>query len=376
MNTFIRCSKCCMPNTKPDIYFMDGVCSACLSYAKREQIDWRSRSDALLQLIEQHGGRVIVPSSGGKDSSYIALRMKELGADVTAVTATTCHLTKIGRENLDNLARHVRTIEVTPNMMVRAKLNRIALQTVGDISWPEHASIFSVPFRVARDIGVTLIMYGENPQAEYGGPKGSDETREMTRRWTSEFGGFLGMRPSDFVGLEGITARDMEDYKFPVLHEHDRIEAHFLGVYEPWDSHRNADVAKKAGMKFIRPCPANYWEAENQDNAQTGLHDYAMFLKYGYGRGCAQISVDLRSGRITDRGSALAWVKEHDGLFPHTYAGVSASEVFERIGLDGVDTMAIFNKFANWEVVDASGARHPRDAMRRAKTGERPALHQ
>ena len=75
--------------------------------------------------------------------------MQALGAEVTVVTARTCHLTEIGRQNIDNLARYARTIEVTPNMTVRAKLNRLGLELVGDISWPEHAAIFSTPFSVA-----------------------------------------------------------------------------------------------------------------------------------------------------------------------------------------------------------------------------------
>jgi hypothetical protein len=143
---------------------------------------------------------VLVPSSGGKDSTYQVLTLLELGADVTVVTARTCHLTAIGRANIDNLARYARTIEVVPNMTVRAKLNRLGLELVGDISWPEHAAIFSTPFRVAVETGHTLLMYGENPQDQYGGPLGTEEARTMTRRWVTEFGGFLGLRPSDFVG--------------------------------------------------------------------------------------------------------------------------------------------------------------------------------
>jgi hypothetical protein len=83
----------------------------------------------------------------------------------------------VGRANIDNLARYARTIEVVPNMTVRAKLNRLGLELVGDISWPEHAAIFSTPFHVARDTGHTLLMYGENPQDQYGGPLGSEAAR-------------------------------------------------------------------------------------------------------------------------------------------------------------------------------------------------------
>ena len=329
----IRCRTCLYPRTKPDLAFdTTGECSACISYKRRATTDWNGRSAELYKLLDRHGGRVIVPSSGGKDSTYIAVRMKEMGADVTAVTATTCHLTPIGRQNLDNLARHVRTIEVTPNTTVRAKLNRLGLTLVGDISWPEHASIFSAPFRVARETGHTLLMYGENPQEAYGGPMGSDEALTMTRRWVSEFGGFIGLRPADFIGKEGITERDMRDYQLPTADEMAGIEAHFLGQYERWDSHRNARVAAQHGMRQHLPTLANWWPHENLDNAQTGLHDHLMYCKFGYGRGCAQISVDVRAG-LVERDTALKWVERNDGRYPHYYADVAITEILDRIGL-------------------------------------------
>ena len=339
----IRCKCCCMPNTRPDTPFVDGVCSACLSYQKRPAIDWDARKAELLALLDRHDGRCLVPSSGGKDSSYQVHTLLALGADVTVVTARTCHLTELGRANIDNLARYARTIEVVPNMTVRAKLNRLGLELVGDISWPEHAAIFSTPFTVAHQTGHSLIMYGECPQAEYGGPMGSEQAKQMTMRWRSEFGGFLGLRPGDFVGMEGITERDMEDYML-LTNQSSTIEAHFLGQYIPWDSRRNAEVATAKGMKVLEqvlfdaavmgvpPAKANWWTAENLDNAQTGIHDYFMFLKYGFGRGCQQISVDVRSGLIK-RDHALQWVEQHDGAKPLEYAGVPIYEVLERIGM-------------------------------------------
>lgn len=326
-----RCTLCLMPDTRPDTAFVDGVCSACMSYASRPLIDWESRHADLLALLDRHGGRCIVPSSGGKDSTYQVLKLLDMGADVTVVTATTCHLTPIGRRNIDNLARYARTIEVTPNRTVRAKLNRLGLELVGDISWPEHVSIFTTPFRMACSLGIDLIFYGENPQNQYGGPPGADEARQMTRRWVSEFGGFLGLRPQDMVGQMGITDRDMQDYLPPA--DIGSVEAHFLGQYIPWDSHQNAAVAIAHGMEVALPSTNNWWNFENLDNAQTGLHDYFMSLKYGYGRGCAQISVDIRAGRISRERAMTFWAAEHDGQFPETYAGVAIGDVLDRIGM-------------------------------------------
>jgi N-acetyl sugar amidotransferase len=338
-----RCLRCVIPDTRPDTAFVDGVCSACLAYEKRPQVDWDARKKELLRLLDKHGGRCIVPSSGGKDSTYQALTLLDLGADVTVVTATTCHLTEIGRANIENLARYAKTIQVTPNRTVRAKLNRMGLVLVGDISWPEHVAIFTTPFRIAGLLGIPLIFYGESPQNQYGGPIGTEEANQLTRRWRSEFGGFLGLRPSDCVGQGGITERDMEDYTLP---EQDEAEAYFLGQFIPWDSHRNARVALAAGMKQQTPSAANWWGHENLDNAQTGLHDYGMYLKYGFGRGAAQISVDVRSGLVSHE-EAMAWVRDHDGEFPEIYAGVPLDAVLDRIGMKRGELMRTLDQFTN-----------------------------
>lgn len=331
----IRCRECCIPDTRPDTPFTDGVCSACLSFKKRRVVDWEARRHDLELLLERGrngtGYDCIVPSSGGKDSTWQVLKLIEMGAKPLVVTARTCHLTAMGRMNIDNLARYATTIEVVPNMTTRAKLNRLSMEMVGDISWPEHVSIFTTPFRVATELGIPLLFYGENPQEAYGGPQGSEEARVMTRRWVSEFGGFLGLRPADFV-LMGL---DMAEYIPPSEERLKKanVEAHFLGAYFEWDSERNADVAREHGMQQELPCEANWWPWENVDNAQTGIHDHAMYRKYGYGRGCAQISVDIRAGRV-DRPTALAWVEQYDGLFPFVYAGVDVEEVLEPLGRD------------------------------------------
>jgi len=355
---FVRCKTCCMPNTRPDTPFVEGECSACVTYKKRPTIDWSGREQELVRLLEQNryacpGAEFdcIVPSSGGKDSTWQVLKLLELGAKPLVVTATTCHLTPIGRRNIDNLARYATTIEITPNRSVRARLNKLGLEMVGDISWPEHVSIFTTPFKVACQMGIPLIFYGENPQAEYGGPPGTEQAREMTRRWVSEFGGFLGLRPMDVVGLLGITERDMQEYLPPSDEAMARagVSAYFLGSFYEWDSLRNADVACKHGMKARVPSEANWWVEENLDNAQTGIHDWFGWLKYSYGRGCAQISVDVRAGRIP-RDQALEWVNNHDGTFPDEYAGVQLDAVLANIGMTRAELFEAASQFVSHEL--------------------------
>lgn len=359
--TFTRCKTCVMPNTRPDTPFIDGECSACVSYRKRKTIDWEAREADLLRILETtprngSGYDCIVPSSGGKDSHWQVLKLIELGARPLVVTARTCHLTAIGRRNIDNLARYATTIEVAPNAEVRRRLNRLGLTLVGDISWPEHAAIFSTPFKVACDTGIPLMFYGENPQEAYGGPIGTDEAREMTRRWVSEFGGFLGLRPQDMVGQEGITERDMLDYMPPAAERVAQVgvRAYFLGQFYEWDSRRNIEVAIEHGMQVMVPTMANWWRGENVDNAQTGLHDFMMWRKFGFGRGCQQISVDIRSGRI-GRTEALDWLKLHDGIFPSVYAEVQRTDMLRRIGVTVDEQELVVDQFTNWALFDSLG---------------------
>lgn len=344
-----RCRTCVIPNTRPDTYFDEtGECAACVNYRQRPTIDWAERKAELLALLDRHDGRCIVPSSGGKDSHFQVLTLLELGARPLIVTASTCMLTEIGRKNINNLARYAETAEITPMRDQRAKLNRLGLEMVGDISWPEHVAIFTIPFTVACHLEIPLIFYGESPQREYGGPKGAEQAREMTRRWVSEFGGFNGLRPSDMA-----IAGDMSYYTPPPAAELARVgvEAHFLGQYLPWDSHRNAEVAHEAGMLQAKPCAANWWKHENLDNAQTGIHDHMMYRKFGFGRGCQQISVDVRAGRVT-REDALTWVRKWDGVFPYSYLNVPYEEVLRHISMTRYQFEQTLQQFTNPELFE------------------------
>ena len=362
-----RCRRCVIPQSRPDTAFVDGVCSACLAYDKRKAIDWEARGKELRTILDaakmrQRAYDCIVPSSGGKDSTYQVLTLLELGTRPLVVTASTCHLTPIGRKNIDNLARYATTIEVTPNRSTRAKLNHIGLEEVGDISWPEHASIFTTPFRIAAALDIPLIFYGESPQNQYGGPPCSEEERRMTRRWVSEFGGFLGLRADDLAARQDIDPSDMLDYRLPA---EGRIgetqfgpDAYFLGQFLPWDSHRNAQVAIKHGFSFRMPSLANWWEWENLDNAQTGIHDHLCYRKYGFGRLAAQISVDIRAGLI-EREEALQVVKENDGHFPYIYAGVTVHEMLDHIGMTMDQLEPILERFTNWALFSGVENRRP-----------------
>lgn len=355
---FIRyCRRCVMPETKPDLYIdEDGICSACRSYERRKEVDWSARRRELDEILEKFRSRdgsnydCIVPVSGGKDSHFQVIRMLELGMNPLCVTATTDHLSSIGRHNIENLKKQgVDYVEVTTNPVVRRRINRLALKQVGDISWPEHVSIFTVPVRVAVQTGVPLIVWGENSQNEYGGPASAAENNVLTRRWLEEFGGLLGLRVSDLVGQEGIKDKDLIQYTYPTDDELSRVGVTgiFLGYYLPWDGYQNALYAQAHGFQsysnVVEGSLVNY---ENLDNVQTGIHDYFKFLKYGFGRATDLACLHVRRGRLS-RIDALKMVKMHDGKFPRVYLGTPLEEVLEQIDVTLDEFVQICDRFTN-----------------------------
>lgn len=361
------CRRCVMPETKPDLFIdEEGICNACRNYERRREVDWQKRRDELLQILDRYRSRngsnydCIVPVSGGKDSHFQVIRMLELGMNPLCVTATTDHLTPIGRRNIENLKRlGVDYIEVTVNPVVRRRINRLALEQVGDISWPEHVLIFTIPVRIAVQMNVPLIIWGENSQNEYGGPAAAAENNVLTRRWLEEFGGLLGLRVSDLVGQEGIELRHLIQYTYPSDDELRRVGVTgiFLGYYVPWDGYSNALIAQAHGFetyhKTVEGSLVNY---ENLDNAQTGIHDYFKFLKYGFGRATDLACLHIRRGRLT-REDGLKLVRMHDGKFPWVYLGIPIEDVLREIGLTLEQFIRICDRFTNKKlfVCDARG---------------------
>ncbi len=354
------CTQCVMPETKPDLQIDEsGVCNACRSFEKRKVVDWDQRRGELVQILDKYRSKngdnydCLVPVSGGKDSTYQVVRMLELGMNPLCVTGTTDKLSEIGRYNIENLKKlGVDYVEVTMNPVVRRKVNRLALTQVGDISWPEHIAIFTTPVRIAVQMGIPLIIWGENSQNEYGGPAAAAENNTLTRRWLEEFGGLLGLRVSDLVGQEGIEQKNLILYTYPTDEELKRVGVTglFLGHYMPWDGYQNALIAQGHGFrtyhKNVEGSIVNY---ENLDNCQTGIHDYFKFLKFGFGRATDLACLHIRRGRLS-RQDGMKLVQIHDGKFPWSYLGCSLEEMLSDIGMSLQQFIDTCDRFTNKKI--------------------------
>jgi N-acetyl sugar amidotransferase len=347
-----RCRRCLYPNTKPDLHFnTEGICSACQAYDNRPKVDWAQRKQQFLDFVSDHRGKthdVIVACSGGKDSTAQIVKCLELGLKPLAVTATTDHLSDIGRRNLDNISRLCDHVEVTPNKLTRARISKFALQEVGDISWCEHHLIWSVPAREAVQRNIPIVIYGENPQNEYGaGPAGSEKQTKLTKAWVDDFGGLLGLRLDDMADILDIPQRELEIYRYPK----GAVQALFLGAYFPWDGFENYEIAKRHGFEtYHTDVEGSDGGYENLDNHQTGLHDLMRWLKFGYTRADDIMSNHIRRGRLY-RDEAV-WLMLDVDKRPTTYLGKPYSEILSRIGVSVTEFDSVCERFTNREVVE------------------------
>lgn len=356
----VYCKKCLMPSTKPDLHLdEEGVCNACRSFEKRGEVNWESRRKELETVLAKYRQKdganydCIVPVSGGKDSTYQVVQILSLGLNPLCVTASTCDLTEIGRSNIENIKKlGVDLFEFSPNPNVRAKLNKIGLTQVGDISWAEHVGIFTIPVRAAVQFKVPLIIWGENSQNEYGGPASASDNNTLDRRWLEEFGGLLGLRVSDLIGQEGLTAKDIIPYVYPEDHELKEVGVTglFLGHYIPWDGLSNALIAQAYGFRASENITlgsmVNY---ENLDNYQTAIHEYFKFLKFGFGRATDHACLHIRRGRMS-REIGLEIVKRLDGKFPWEYLGKSLEETLRPLNMTIDQFIDVCDKFTNKKI--------------------------
>ncbi len=251
----------------------------------------------------------------------------------------TTYITELGKKNLDNISKMgIDVVYFKKDYNAYKKMVIEGFRRVGDEMWPNHLGIFTVPILFAVKFNIPLVIWGENSQQEYGGPNlESVKNTFLNRKWLEEFGGLLGNRIQDMVGVEGLTQKELTPYFYPSDEEIERVGVTgiFLGSYFFWDARKQLDIVINNGfsVKEDGPVEGTYTNYENLDEKMHGLHDYLKFVKYGFGRATDHANIDIRNGRLT-RNEALEIVKKYDGKYPHfgvksfiEYSGLSKSEI-------------------------------------------------
>jgi hypothetical protein len=204
---------------------------------------------------------------------------------------------------------------------------------------------------VAVQFRVPLVIWGENSQLEYGGPKAARMKNALDRRWLEEFGGLLGLRVEDMVGVDGITREDLVSYFYPTDEELKRVGVFgaFLGYYFKWDARPQVELMTQYGfsIKEDGPIEGTYTNYENLDDALVSIHDYLKFVKFGFGRATDHACLDIRNGRLT-RDEAVKLVQQYDGRWPAT----GAARFLEFFGLTLKEFDRVVDSFTDKELFE------------------------
>ncbi len=360
------CSKCIMPATRPEQVFDNGVCDACTSATEKHlEIDWNTRGEDFERILTQYRGDgsyydCIIPVSGGKDSCYQAITMRDkYGMTPLCVTHTPCDLTHVGLKNLNFLRdQGFDLIQISANRKAYRELVRIGFFKLGDCCWPEHIGIFTAPVRVAVNYRIPLLIWGENSQFEYGGPAAHKNNNFLDRNWLEQFQ-MSGHRLKDVVH-DGVALSDLKSLLYPTDEEVKSVGVTglFLGYFEKWDSARNTDLCSSLGWNRNPDGPVEgaYNDCENLDCKWIGgLHDYMKFIKYGYGRATDQICIEIRAGRMTREEGVIALKASDEGVVPRKYMG----DFLEYLDITEDEFLNNLDKFTNkmiFERNDETGA--------------------
>ena len=357
------CKLCLYPDTKPQLEFNDeDICSACTNYEWKQTVNWNEKKSELKQILEKYRSKdgknydCIIPVSGGKDSTYQTYVIKEeFGLNPLVVNFHPLDQTVIGRKNLENLKKlGVDCIEFTANPNVYLKMAKFGLTELGDFQWPEHIGIFTIPVQIAVRYKIPLIIWGENPQLEYGGPISVSTNTILDREWNEKHGGYFldKIRPEDMTKY-GFELNDLKPYLYPSDEEIRKIgiTGIFLGSYINWNIFQQLEFVKKLGFNENDELKeGTYDKWENLDVFFTVFHDYFKFLKYGFGRATDHASIEIRYDRIT-REEGLKLVKKSEGKIPRKYL----RQFLESAKIIEVEFHKICDEFTNMELFKKDG---------------------
>ena len=322
------CKKCTISNQRPRITFdQAGVCSACRFSEEKRNFDWQLREKELEDLCRKHKKKdgsydVIVPCSGGKDGGFVAHQLKyKYGMNPLTVTWAPLVATEIGRKNLDAFtASGLDNILGKPNGVITRKLTQLSFIHLGDPFQPFIYGQTNFPLQIAVSYGISLIMYGENGEVEYGGDMKNAyrPTREITDHSEHYFSG----KPPEFWKEHNIKLHELIPFMQPSYEQilKNKTEIHFFSYYKYWDPQENYYYCSE-NTGFTpndERSEGTYSKYASLDDKLDGMHYYLGFIKFGIGRCTSDTAHEIRDGKI-DREEGVALVKKYDGEFPRKY---------------------------------------------------------
>ena len=339
-----------MPTTRPRVSFNEaGVCNACINAKEKQTIDWSERRQQFLDYLNMfrrpdNPYDCLVPWSGGKDSSAIALRLKEeFNLNPLLVTFSPLIPNEVGNHNREQLIKAgFDNLFIRPNQKVAIHLARRFFHERGNPKAAWDAGVTAATLQTAVKYDIPLIFFAEHGESEYGG-RVLSEAHKRERDIAEFLEHLVGDDPINWVD-EVVEEKDLAQYIYPDASEIKRVgvKALYFGYFFKWDVYANYKyVRDRIDFRFAPNgrTDGTFTNYDSLDDKIDNIYYYMQLVKFGFGRAVRDASRLIQLGYMS-REKALEKVRMYDAEYPKTgfedslnYLGLTKSRFDEVVDL-------------------------------------------
>lgn len=365
------CKSCLTTDLRPNAHFgNDGICIAC-SFSSEEEFEvprlkLKMLQDKIRRNIRKRHKKTaydcIVGVSGGKDSTRQAHWVRDrLGLRPLLVCAAYPpeQMTQIGADNLSNLIEMGFDLIVdTPAPQSAAKLALESFKKFGNVSKSTEMSLFSTVPRLAIDLGVSMIFWGENPALQVGDSavEGLDEFdgNSLRNLNTLTDGG------NDWINNALDKEYLVNHYIYPtsIKFEKSKIDIFYLGpAWDDWSMDSNSTYAALQGL-HLRPGEesktGDLTNASMLDEEFTNINMMLKYYKFGFGRTTDKVCEEIRKNLIT-REEGVKIIDKYDGVCSDSII----QSYCKYVGINEHEFWDIANEWVNKNLFEIKEAHRP-----------------
>ena len=317
------CSKCLMPDTRPGIKFENGVCIGCIHYEKQKTTDWTMRRNELEKLCQKHRNSndsnydCAIAVSGGKDSHFQVYYMKEvMKMNPVLLTVENIDSTETGRKNLHNLEESFGCDVISHKLDrdILKKLTLHAFEKYGAPTWYIDSLIYAFPIKKTMELGLKLLVYGEDVNYTYGG----NYDQETSSALMQPMNEVVKSIHNEVIKDKIVSEKELQPAIIPSVDQckdYD-LEPIYLSYFTPWNSHHNYEVAKRWGFHHLGheyKREGTFEDYNSIDSITYLLSEFLKYTKYGHSSTTQMASRWIRYGMAT-REEMVSTVKKYDKI--------------------------------------------------------------
>lgn len=317
-----RCSRCILPETFPFIAFDgEGVCNYCRSYKPRYagMHPERTKKEFIESLAgyRRQNGRpdVLVPFSGGRDSSYgLHLIKKEFGLNPITFTYDWGMVTDLARRNVARMCGQLGVQNILVSADIRQKRENVRKNVAAWLRKPDLGMVplfmagdkhfFRIVNELKRQTGISLDLWSANPLENTDFKSGFcgvspdfDKSRVDYLSWSRKLrmAAYYGTR---FLGNPGYINTSMLDTAgaFLAYYVEPRRDFYFIFDHMIWEEGAVNDVLLNQYDWELAPDTDSTWRI---GDGTAPFYNYIYMTARGFSEFDTFRSNQIREGMIT-----------------------------------------------------------------------------